>query len=107
MTVAALGPIWLPEHEIDEVTAAVPQASRTLVQHSRATHAVVFAGEGEQGLVVTVATMAWGSSPRRTLRSRGKFGFLESMKGRIEDLGGRMTVAPRPGSGTEVEFLIP
>jgi hypothetical protein len=72
VTVAALGPIWLPEHEIDEVTAAVPQASRTLVQHSRATHAVVFAGEGAQGLVVTVATMAWGSSPRRTLRSRGE-----------------------------------
>ena len=29
------------------------------------------------------------------------------MKGRIEDLGGRMTVRSAPGSGTEVEFLIP
>jgi hypothetical protein len=29
------------------------------------------------------------------------------MKGRIEDLGGRMIVRSAPGSGTEVEFLIP
>lgn len=108
VTVSALGPIWLPEHEIDEVTAAVRQALENVVQHARATHAVVFAEEGEQGLVVTVRDDGVGFVYEEDgLRSRGKFGLLESMKGRIEDLGGRMTVRSAPGSGTEVEFLIP
>jgi signal transduction histidine kinase len=108
VTVTTLGPIWLPEHEIDEVTAAVRQALENVVQHARATRAVVFAEEGEQGLVVTVRDDGIGFVYEEDgLRSRGKFGLLESMKGRIEDLGGRMTVRSAPGSGTEVEFLIP
>lgn len=108
VTVTALGPIWLPEHEIDEVTAAVRQALENVVQHAHATHAVVFAEEGEQGLVVTVRDDGVGFEYEEDgLRSRGKFGLLQSMKGRIEDLGGRMTVRSAPGLGTEVEFVIP
>ena len=108
VTVTALGPIWLPEHEIDELTAAVRQALENVVQHAAATHAVVFAEEGEQGLVVSVRDDGVGFVYEEDgLRSRGKFGLLESMKGRIEDLGGRMIVRSAPGSGTEVEFLIP
>jgi signal transduction histidine kinase len=30
-----------------------------------------------------------------------------SMKGRIEELGGTMTLASAPGSGTQVEFRLP
>ena len=68
----------------------------------------MFAEEGEQGLVVSVRDDGVGFVYEEDgLRSRGKFGLLESMKGRIEDLGGRMIVRSAPGSGTEVEFLIP
>ena len=108
VTVTALGPIWLPEHEIAEVTAAVRQALENVVQHAHATRAVVFAEEGEEGLVVSVRDDGVGFVYEEDgLRSRGKFGLLGSMKGRIEDLGGRMTVRTAPGSGTEVEFVIP
>jgi signal transduction histidine kinase len=37
----------------------------------------------------------------------GKAGMLKSMKGRAEELGGRMTVDTRPGKGTEIEFKVP
>ncbi len=41
------------------------------------------------------------------LRAEGKVGMLGSMKGRIEDLGGKMKVHTAPGAGTEVEFRVP
>ena len=75
MTVTALGPIWLPEHEIDEVTAAVRQALENVVQHARATRAVVFAEEGA-GAGVTVRDDGIGFVYEEDgLRSRGKFGL--------------------------------
>ena len=41
------------------------------------------------------------------LRADGKVGMLKSMKGRVEDLGGRMRVTTAPGRGTEIEFRVP
>jgi signal transduction histidine kinase len=41
------------------------------------------------------------------LREAGKAGILKSMKGRIDDLGGTMTITSGDGRGTEVEFMVP
>jgi signal transduction histidine kinase len=41
------------------------------------------------------------------LRADGKVGMLKSMKGRVEELGGRMRVETAPGEGTEIEFRVP
>ena len=42
-----------------------------------------------------------------TLEREGKLGILKSMKGRIEELGGRMELRSAPGLGTDVEFHVP
>jgi signal transduction histidine kinase len=42
-----------------------------------------------------------------SLRASNKVGMLKSMKGRIVDLGGTMTVNSAPGRGTEIEFRVP
>ena len=42
-----------------------------------------------------------------TLRREGRLGVLRSMKGRIEELGGSMSVHSAPGRGTEIEFHLP
>jgi len=108
VTVTAVGPIWLPAHEVEEVAAAIRQVLDNVVLHARATQAIVFAEEEEQGVLVTVRDdgVGFAYDPER-LRSEGKLDLLGSMKGRIEDLGGRMTVHTARGAGTEVEFLIP
>jgi signal transduction histidine kinase len=41
------------------------------------------------------------------LRAAGSIGLLQSMKGRVEQLGGAMRVTSAPGAGTEVEFRLP
>jgi signal transduction histidine kinase len=41
------------------------------------------------------------------MRAAGKVGMLHSMKGRVEEMGGRMRVESTPGAGTEVEFRVP
>jgi signal transduction histidine kinase len=41
------------------------------------------------------------------LRDAGRVGMLESMKGRVASLGGRMKVTTAPGLGTTVEFNVP
>jgi signal transduction histidine kinase len=41
------------------------------------------------------------------LEAKGKLGIMESMKGRVQELGGTMKLTSEPGRGTEVEFLVP
>jgi signal transduction histidine kinase len=37
----------------------------------------------------------------------GKMGLAKSIKGRVEQRGGRMRVTSRPGAGAEVELRVP
>ena len=37
----------------------------------------------------------------------GRLGVARSIRGRVEDLGGTVTVTSRPGQGTEVELRVP
>ena len=41
------------------------------------------------------------------LRDEGKAGMLKSMKGRVEELGGRMIVTSSIDNGTEIELRVP
>ncbi|MFP5353385.1 MAG: sensor histidine kinase [Actinomycetota bacterium] len=108
VTVSSVGPIWLDAASVEEIAAAVRQALGNVARHAQAHSATVFAEvEGGQ-VVVTVRDDGVGFDyDEGRLRAEGKAGMLKSMKGRVEDLGGRMLVTSAPGKGAEIEFHIP
>lgn len=108
VTVTAVGPIWLERAAVEEIAAAVRQALENVAHHARATKASVFA-EQDSG-VVTVSVRDDGAGfdfDEESLKQAGKVGILKSMRGRVEDLGGRMSITSAAGRGTEVEFTLP
>jgi signal transduction histidine kinase len=108
VTVSSMGPIWVPARLAETVAAAVGQALDNVVEHAGATRAAVFADVQDGWVEVSVRDDGEGFTySEDRLRLEGKAGMLESMKGRIEDLGGRMRVHTAPGAGTEVEFRVP
>ena len=108
VAVSAVGPIWLQRTQLEELTAAVRQALENVVRHANASRATIFAERENGEIVVSVRDDGKGFVyDENELRAAGKAGMLRSMKGRAEELGGRMTVTSAPGRGTEVEFRIP
>lgn len=100
--------VFMQSTALAEVAAAVRQALENVARHSGARRATVFAEAEGGALTVSVKDDGRGFSyDEGDLLRRGKVGILKSMKGRIEDLGGRMTVDSAPGGGTEVEFRVP
>jgi signal transduction histidine kinase len=108
VSVSAIGPIWVARGQADEIAAAVREALANVAEHAQASRAVVFAEEEDGVIVVSVRDDGIGFSyDEDRLRAEGKAGVLKSMKGRIEEMGGRMLVRAAPGGGTEVEFRAP
>lgn len=107
-TVSAVGPIWLPAAKTGEIAAAVRQALENVARHAQAGGVTVFADSENGEVVVSVRDDGVGFDyDEDRLRSEGKAGMLKSMKGRAEELGGRMLVTSSPGRGTEIELRIP
>lgn len=109
VTVSSTGPIWMWRHAVDEIQAAVRQALENVVEHAQATQATVFA-EDESDDMVSVSVRDDGVGfvyDEEELAKAAKVGILRSMRGRAEDLGGRMDVTSAPGKGTEIEFHVP
>ena len=108
VTISPVGTVWVPADQVDELTAAVRQALENAATHAHASKVTVFADRDEAGIVVSVRDDGVGFDyDEEALRRRGKLGVLKSMKGRIEDLGGSMSVHSAPGQGTEIEFRVP
>lgn len=108
VVVSAVGPVWLPRRLMSELVAAVSEAMANVAEHSGATRVTVFADEVGGEVQVTVRDNGSGFDfDEGQLRSQGKFGVLNSMKGRVEALGGKMSIESSPGRGTEVEFRVP
>jgi len=108
VTVGATGALWLPARHVEELAAAVHQALDNVVEHADATRAALFAEDDGGAVVVTVRDDGRGFSyDERRLLAEGKIGLAKSVKGRVEELGGTMTVTSRPGAGTEVELRVP
>ena len=108
VTVSSVGPIWLQRLQVEELAAAVRQALENVVRHAQARRASVFAEQESGEVVVSVRDDGVGFVyDEDQLRRNEKAGMLKSMKGRVEELGGRMDVSTGPGRGTEIEFRIP
>lgn len=108
VSVSAVGPMWLPASDIDQLMAAVRQALDNVVEHAGASRAAIFSEIDDGWATVSIRDNGRGFVySEDQLRAEHKAGMLGSMKGRIEDLGGRMRVHTAPGAGTEVEFRVP
>lgn len=108
VTVSVVGSIWFPASQVDQLMGAVRQALENVRQHAEASRAAIFAEVEDGSVVVSVIDDGRGFVySEDQLRAEGKVGMLGSMKGRIEDIGGRMKLRTAPGAGTEVEFRVP
>jgi signal transduction histidine kinase len=108
LAVSATGPIWLPLHHVEELTAAVRQALENVVRHAAASQVTLFAEEDDGTVVVTVRDDGSGFEyDEAALAAAGKIGILKSIKGRVEQLGGSVRVRSAAGAGTEIELQVP
>ncbi|HEX2196761.1 MAG TPA: ATP-binding protein [Actinomycetota bacterium] len=108
VSVGCVGPLWVERRVGEELVAAVKQALANVAEHARASRATVFAEEEDGRLHVSVRDDGVGFVyDEDALRAGGKAGLLKSIKGRVEDLGGSMTVTSAPGNGTEIELAVP
>ena len=108
VTVGATGPIWLPAHHVEELAAAVRQALDNVVEHAGASRVALFAEEDGGMVAVTIRDDGRGFTyDEAAFAAAGKIGLAKSIKGRVEQLGGRVRVTSRPGAGTEIELRVP
>ncbi|WP_221326862.1 ATP-binding protein [Actinoplanes sp. L3-i22] len=121
---AALTELAAPGIEVAAPAEAVPLAEATAGELVAAVRAALdnvrrHAGDGARtwilledegdGVRVTVRDDGAGIPAGRLDEAErdGRLGVAQSMRGRITDLHGTMTVESRPGDGTEVEFWVP
>ncbi|MEU6997601.1 DUF5931 domain-containing protein [Nonomuraea sp. NPDC046570] len=103
-------PLILPARVAEETAAAVRAALDNVRRHcGQDTRAWVFAEEGEREVTVSVRDEGPGIAPGRLEEARadGRLGVAQSVRGRILDLGGRVSILSTPGQGTEVEITVP
>lgn len=104
VTVSSAGAAYLPRASIDEIAAAVKQAIDNAVEHAGpGARVTVFVDDTADATRISVRDTGAGFDPAA---GAGGYG-MRSMRGRIEDLGGRFTITSSPGRGTEVEMSVP
>ena len=93
-----------------EIVAAVEAALDNVAKHAGpGAHAWVSVEDLGADLVVAVRDDGVGVTPERidAAAAGGRLGVASSIKGRIEDLGGRARYRPAQGGGTNVEMWVP
>lgn len=98
-----------PKTEIIEAVAgAVGEALANAGKHSQASRVVVYAepgdGPGANGLFISVKDNGIGFDVERVDE---RIGMRDSIRSRIESIGGRVEISSRPGRGTEVRLWAP
>ncbi|ONI77434.1 ATP-binding protein [Kribbella sp. ALI-6-A] len=107
--VVPAGPVVLPVGVVNELVAAVKEALTNVTKHAGpdARSWVVVEDLGAD-VVVSVRDDGAGTTPDRldAARADGHLGVSQSIRGRITDLGGSVTVRTAPGEGTEWEMTV-
>jgi signal transduction histidine kinase len=99
----------VPPLRAQQVEAAVGAATEALTnaaKHGHATRVVVFADVDEStgGLFLTIKDDGCGFAPATVAEGMG---MAHSIRGRVEDLGGRVAFVSAGGDGTEVRISLP
>jgi signal transduction histidine kinase len=103
-------PVLLPADTAAELAAAVGAALDNVAAHAGpAARAWVLVEDLGDAVVVGVRDDGPGIPPGRLAEAaeQGRLGVAASMRGRMAELGGTMSVHTGPGEGTEVEFRVP
>ncbi|WP_250002030.1 MacS family sensor histidine kinase [Actinoplanes sp. M2I2] len=104
------GAVLLPARAAREVRAAVAATLDNVEKHCDPGTKVYLFVEDEPGeVVVTVRDDGCGIEPDRLAQAeaQGRLGVVQSIRGRVADLGGRVRIISAPGEGTEVEMVVP
>lgn len=105
---APAGAVTLPALVAAELAAAVSAAIDNALQHGGTTAWVLV--EDEPGAVTVSVRDDGPGIPAGRLEQAalgGRLGVASSIRGRVEDLGGTVSVVSTPGQGTEVELVVP
>ncbi|MEV7011011.1 DUF5931 domain-containing protein [Streptosporangium sp. NPDC051022] len=103
-------PLPLPASVAGEMSAAVGAALDNVVRHCGPyAPAWVFAESDGGAVTVTVRDEGPGIPEGRLEEAAadGRLGVAQSIRGRVADLGGTVTVLSAPGEGTEIEMSVP
>ncbi|MCP3912202.1 MAG: hypothetical protein GY713_14745 [Actinomycetia bacterium] len=91
--------------EVDALAGAVGEAMNNAGKHGQARSVTVYAEPGESGDAVFVSVKDDGSGFIADEVTEG-IGMSRSIRGRMNDLGGRADIVSRPGRGTEVRLWL-
>jgi signal transduction histidine kinase len=108
--VTPAGPVLLPAHEAQEMTAAVLAALDNVRRHCGGTaRAWVLVDDEGEAVTVTIRDDGPGVPPGRLALAAadGRLGVSQAICGRMRDLGGSARVTSAPGTGTEVRLRLP
>ncbi|MFB4315674.1 MacS family sensor histidine kinase [Actinomadura sp. 21ATH] len=104
-------PVRLPRHAAEEVGAAVAAALGNVRAHCPAGTRtwVLVEDDGAGEITVSVRDDGPGMPEGRLAEAAaaGRLGVAQSIRGRIRDLGGTVSVVTAPGQGTEIEMTVP
>jgi signal transduction histidine kinase len=100
-----LAPVTVPSPVADQLAACVGEALRNVERHAGTGQAEVVVTGGAGWAVVKITDRGRGFDPAVTLPSRR--GIRESITGRMLAVGGRASIASRPGAGTTVTVSWP
>lgn len=95
----------LPPSATEALRGAVEQCLVNVARHAGVSDAWVTVARDGDGVSVTVIDEGVGFDPDTVPHDR--LGLSESVRGRIERLGGRVRVWSSPGSGTSVHLSVP
>jgi signal transduction histidine kinase len=100
-------PVLLPAAVATELVAAVKEALSNVGKHAGLqAHAWVTVEDLGADVLVSVRDDGAGTTPERLERAPGHLGVSQSIRGRITDVGGSVTVRTAPGEGTEWELKV-
>ncbi|GAA3736448.1 MacS family sensor histidine kinase [Salinactinospora qingdaonensis] len=102
--------VVVPAATAAEIDAAVQAALSNIDRHCPpGTRAWLLLEDEGDAVVVTVRDDGPGLAPERVAQAEadGRLGIAQSIKGRVRDLGGEVTITAPPGEGTEIEMRVP
>jgi signal transduction histidine kinase len=103
-------PVLLDPYAAHEIAVAVTSALDNVGRHAGpGARAWVLVEDDGAAVTVSVRDDGVGFAPGRLAAAAadGRLGIAQSIRGRIRDLGGTVTITSAPGQGTEVELRVP